>query len=59
MRALFVFRSIFVLIIAAAAASAQDAHAGSATPLKDLVEEAGKLSPQVIAAEQALWLTRS
>src|SRR6266478_743716 len=52
MRSLFVFRSIFVLIVAAAAASAQDAHTSAATPLRDLIEEAGKFSPQVIAAER-------
>jgi outer membrane protein TolC len=30
----------------------QDTHKGAATPLKDLVEEAGRLSPQVIAAQR-------
>lgn len=30
----------------------QETHFDTATPLKDLVEEAGKLSPQVIAAER-------
>ena len=52
MRTLFISALVIALILTVAGAGAQDVHPGAASPLKDLVAEASRLSPQVIAAER-------